>query len=68
MTMTEEQAAALQTLMSELPKLIGTVSALDNPLLTALLERAQNEVAREMAKKASARESRPPQSQTSQPR
>lgn len=66
--MTEEQAAALQTLMSELPKLIGTVSALDNPLLTALLERAQKEVTRELSKQSQVREVQLPQSQTSEAR
>jgi hypothetical protein len=68
MTMTEEQAAALQTLMSELPKLIGTVGALDNPLLTALLERAQNEVVREMSKASADGEDRAPHSQASEAR
>jgi hypothetical protein len=60
MAMTEEQKAALQTLMSELPKLVGAIGALDNPLLTTLLQRAQSEVARELSKQPPVQESQAP--------
>lgn len=54
--MTDEQKAALQTLLSELPKLAEAVVALDNPILTTLLERAQSEVARELSERSAQKE------------